>query len=137
MNRTIKLHVAGTPAPQPRPRVTRTGHAYNPPTADKWKVQVRAAWEAAGIAPFERHLRMGLEFTFARPPSHFRKSGELTKAAPPEHVGTPDVDNLAKAVMDALGDCKAFRNDSFIISLGASKAYGAESGCAITITEQD
>ena len=44
-------------------------------------------------------LRMCLDFEFTRPKSHLRKNG-LT--APRHHCQTPDADNLAKMIMDAL-----------------------------------
>ncbi|MES2706098.1 MAG: RusA family crossover junction endodeoxyribonuclease [Verrucomicrobiota bacterium] len=137
MNKTAHFHVTGTPAPQPRPRMTKRGHTYNPPSADAWKAAVRTAWRESGNPPFARHIRMRLEFFLARPAGHLTKRGALVKGAPAHPVGRPDVDNLAKAVMDALGDEKAFPNDAAVISLSASKAYADFAGCRITITERD
>lgn len=56
----------------------------------------------AGLQPLACPLRMCLDFEFARPKSHLRKRGGLTKRAPKHHCQTPDVDNLAKMIMDAL-----------------------------------
>lgn len=136
MTRTAYFTVTGTPKGQPRPRVTRFG-TYNGHSADTWKAAVRAAWAESGCQPFPRHLRMRLEFFLQRPASHLTKAGQLTKSAPIHPTCKPDADNLAKAVMDALGDAKAYPDDARIISLHVSKAYAAEGGCRITITERD
>lgn len=143
MNRTETIYVPGTPAPQPRPRMTRTGRAYNPPTADAWKAAVRSGWTISAnepFMPFAHGLRVRMEFILARPAGHWKKSGGLVKSAPAEPLGKPDVDNLGKAVFDALENAGAFPNDSNILSAHLSKRYAAHDeveGCRITLTERD
>ena len=140
MNREISLSVIGTPAPQPRPRMTRAGRAYNPPSADVWKQAVRDEWTSLNSPPFLNGLRLCLSFLLPRPASHFTSKGALTKSAPLMPVGKPDVDNLAKAVMDALENAGAFANDCAVISLTVSKRYAMlpqVAGCLIDLSEID
>lgn len=140
MNRSVTFYCSGTPAAQPRPRMTRTGRAYNPPSADKWKAAVRAAWAELKEEPLAGAVVMRLEFVIERPKSHLTTKGELTKSAPLQHTSKPDVDNLAKAVMDALENANAFPGDAAVTGLTITKRYGAAvevSGCRVTITQRD
>ena len=140
MNRQASFYVSGTPQPQPRPRMTRTGRAYNPPTADQWKACVRSAWSEQRAESFARGLALTLRFVLARPASHWTTKQALTKSAPLQHTSKPDADNLAKAVMDALENAGAFLNDSQITDLRISKRWAAFSevaGCQINLSEID
>ena len=138
MIRTATIYAQGDPAPQPRPRMTRTGRAYNPPTADAWKACVRAAWSLSGEEAFgDGALRLRLEFVLSRPKGQWTTKGDLRTAAPATHRSKPDVDNLAKAVMDALENAGAFANDCAVQDLRTSKRYGAHCetpGCRITLS---
>jgi len=49
----------------------------------------------------------------------------------------PDVDNLAKAVMDAINNVGIWEDDSQIAVLRVSKIYSEEQRCIITIREID
>ena len=51
-----------------------------------------------------------------------------------KHTVKPDLDNLTKAVLDALNDV-AWYDDSQIVQLNVSKQYNGKSYIHITITE--
>ena len=140
MIRETSFSVIGTPAPQPRPRMTRAGRTYNPPSADAWKQAVREEWTSLNSPAFLNGLRLRLSFLLPRPASHYTSKGALTKSAPLKAVAKPDVDNLAKAVMDALENAGAFANDCAVLSLTVSKSYAMlpeGAGCLITLSEID
>lgn len=140
MIREADFYAHGKPQPQPRPRMTKAGHAYNPPSADAWKAAVRSAWASITAAPFPRAIRLRLRFILPRPKGHWTTKGKLVKDAPAEPIGKPDVDNLAKAVMDALENAGAFPNDCAVLSLTVSKRYAdreESAGCRIIISEID
>ena len=61
--------------------------------------------------------------------------GELKPSAPRDHVKKPDVDNLAKAVLDALVDQGVIKDDSLVTRLEVAKEYAneTEAGCLIKI----
>lgn len=143
MRRQVEFWVSGNPAPQPRPRMTRRGHAYNPPTADEWKKAVRTAWAETGAATFLEGISIRLSIYMERPKSHLGKRG-LKPSAPVKHTSKPDADNLAKAIMDALENAGAFKNDSQAYAVNIWKQWAtpgvfqAESpGCLITLIESD
>tara|TARA_R110002126_G_scaffold15112_4_gene62226 strand:+ start:1828 stop:2259 length:432 start_codon:yes stop_codon:yes gene_type:complete len=74
-------------------------------------------------------------FLFSRPMSHLKKDGSLTKSAPREKASKPDIDKLARALLDALTGVM-FYDDSQVVDLTVSKRYsdpGASPGVEITI----
>lgn len=101
------FHVHGLPVGQPRVKATRLGsHArvYTPGTADAWKAAVVAEAVAAGATPVLDDVRCLISFVQPRPKGHYRtgkRAGELRNDLPP-FPRRYDLDNLAKAVLDAL-----------------------------------
>jgi Holliday junction resolvase RusA-like endonuclease len=138
---TISFFVAGEPKGQPRPKAfARGGHAavYDPGTAEGWKLLVRAeADKAKPAAPFTGALSLRCEFYLKRPKGHYNSKGVLKPTAPNFHIGKPDADNFAKAVMDALTNIGTiWGDDSQVSRLYVSKMYTTTTpGCAITIAE--
>lgn len=49
------------------------------------------------------------------------------------HISKPDVDNLAKAVLDACTDAGVWHDDSQIIQLSITKTYEPITGARLTI----
>lgn len=142
-----QFFAVGLPKAQPRPRACLRGrHAavYNPGTADGWKGCVGAAAVSNGAIPPEPMcgaVSVMLGFFFPRPRSHYR-SGRyehlVKESAPSEHLAKPDVDNLAKAVLDKMTELGFWRDDSQIVSLVVSKSWVSGSdrgGCRIGVAE--
>ena len=131
----LVLYIKGKPKPQPRPRaVARGGFArvYNPKTADDWKTAIKTGFKGKSIKA--NALAITLDFKMPRPKIHFNYRGELKTSAPRFHTKKPDVDNLAKAVLDALVDVKVFSDDSIVTQLIVTKEYATEeAGCLIDI----
>jgi Holliday junction resolvase RusA-like endonuclease len=125
----LEFWVAGVPKAQPRVKAFARGrHAgvYTPDTADAWKAEVRRAALAkcAPPEPLRGPLSVSLVFVMPRPKS--RKVGYW-------HTSRPDADNLAKAVLDALGDAVIWCDDSQVAWLVVKKLYAAAPGCAVII----
>lgn len=115
----------GIPKGQPRPKAVRRGkHAgvYDPGTANDWKTAVKAAFSAHHGRSLACPLKVSIVFAIPRPKGHFGKSG-LRKSAPARHTGKPDLDNAAKAVLDALTDCQVWKDDSYIFDLRVRKMW--------------
>lgn len=89
-----------------------------------WRADVKAAAEKmfteAGFAPFDGPVSVSLAFVMPRP-----KSAPKSKHVPA--VKRPDVDKLARAVLDALTGV-AFVDDSQVIELAASKRLSNVAG---------
>ena len=125
---TISLRIDGTPKPQPRPRafVRRTAlgpvaRVYDAGTAEAWKAAIAMAVRAhRPSAPIDTPTRVFLRFAFPRP-----KRLARAPHTPIPHIGRPDLDNLAKAVFDALTDLGFWTDDGVIQGVEARKWYVA------------
>jgi Holliday junction resolvase RusA-like endonuclease len=133
----VSFRVAGEPKPQPRPRAYNRGkHAsvYNPDSADAWKAAVAA--EALRCRPpevLDGPLWVCLAFWLPRPKRLIGKPAEW-------HTGRPDVDNLAKAVLDAIADTGWWRDDGQVAELSVRKFWARHepdgtywTGCSVII----
>lgn len=139
---TLTFRAYGVPKGQPRVKAyVRGRHAgvYTPDTANGWKMEVRDA--AMRAIPKESETIMGpvsvtLAFLIARPKSHLRKDGTAKPSAPEHHAQKPDVDNLAKAVLDVLTDLRVWEDDAQVNSLTITREWVANphaAGCQVTL----
>lgn len=65
------------------------------------------------------------DFTFylPRPQSHFRANGMVKETAPRYPITQPDVDKLARAIMDAATAGSAWDDDSRVVDMHSCKRY--------------
>lgn len=139
----VEFFIAGIPKAQPRVKAFRRGnHAgvYTPDSAESWKQAVRL--EAIANAPesiLANPIRLQLEFFMPRPKSHLGKDGLPKPKSPVFHPKKPDLDNLIKAVTDAITDTqRVWLDDSQVYQITASKIYGLKgTGCRVAINSED
>jgi Holliday junction resolvase RusA-like endonuclease len=129
----ITFSVPGDPVPQPRPRVSTRGgfaRAYVPVKhpVHEYRTQIAAAARDAGLTETGEPLSVVIDAVFARPKSHLRKSGVKPDAP---KLPRPDVDNLAKAVLDALQHVVG--DDTNVARLVVEKSYGTEARTTVRI----
>lgn len=143
----VKTHftVLGIPAPKGSARaffVKKLGRAVITSANAKtrpWEQAIRA--EAAnaqrGQPPQVAAMSVGVEFRFPRPLGHYRKDGSLKPSAPMRHTKKPDLDKLARTLLDGLTGV-AFVDDSQVCSLVGSKRYvtGGEAPGAEVMVEE-
>jgi Holliday junction resolvase RusA-like endonuclease len=132
--KAIIFDVIGEPDAQKRPRARRRGpHVGVYQEKSMWYGVV--AHEAGlqrqnGVEPCEGPVRMFLTFRMKR-----RKG--LPKTFERPHIVAPDVDNLAKTVMDCVQHV-LMGPDSQVVALTIVKRYALKDeppGCAIVIAE--
>jgi Holliday junction resolvase RusA-like endonuclease len=131
---TFQVTVPGIPKAQGRPRAFRLGDGirmYDPETSRDWKRtvldRVATAWGDRG-APIEGPVLIELHFDLPRPKS-------LPKRVL-HHTKKPDVDNLAKAVKDAIKGI-VYRDDSQVVSLRVAKSYSVVTGVQIYVASME
>jgi Holliday junction resolvase RusA-like endonuclease len=114
----IIMITQGHPRPQPRPRVIR-GRAISTldPLASSWKARIRASSSAiprelGSLAPGPLSCSMA----FLMPTKDAARFGK-------PHTQVPDLDNLAKLVLDAIQDTGLIANDSHVALLSVSKSW--------------
>ena len=133
----ITFTVPGDPVPQPRPRVSTRGGfalAYVPAKhpVHAYRQAVAIAAKMAGLGTITEPIQVCVVSVFQRPKSHVTGRGVVKTTAP--RLPRPDVDNLAKAVLDALGD---FFDDTLVESLQVSKSFGDLAMTKVTIVGND
>ena len=128
MSRVSQVFIPGKPAPQGSKRHLGNGIMVESSKAVKpWRVDV--AWKVREqfLTPFDGPVKLELEFVMPRPKSTPKKS---TPAA----IKRPDVDKLARAVLDAITGV-VVADDSQIVHLVATKRIaeiGEQSGVELT-----
>jgi len=94
----------------------------------EYRTQIAAAARDAGLTETGEPLSVVIDAVFARPKSHLRKSGVKPDAP---KLPRPDVDNLAKAVLDALQDVVG--DDTNVARLVVEKSFGTEARTTVRI----
>ena len=130
----ITFCVPGDPVPQPRPRVSTRGgfaRAYVPKDHPVHAYRQAIAYhaKAAGLAETTEPLNVVIDAVFVRPKSHANKAG-VKPTAP--RLPRPDVDNIGKAVLDALQDVVG--DDTNVFRLVVEKSYGAEARTTVRVS---
>jgi Holliday junction resolvase RusA-like endonuclease len=133
----VTFTVPGEPVPQPRPRVSTVGgfaRAFVPAKhpVHGFRTRVARAARDAGLARADRPVAVEITAVFGRPRSHYRKTG-VKPSAP--LLPRPDVDNVGKAVLDALQD--AMGDDTRVARLTVTKAWGAAGSTLVTVAEAE
>jgi Holliday junction resolvase RusA-like endonuclease len=94
-----------------------------------YRQSLAVAARDAGLSDTGEPLNVVIDAVFERPKSHMNKSG--VKADAPR-LPRPDVDNLAKAVLDALQDVMG--DDTNVARLVVEKSYGQEARTTVRIS---
>jgi Holliday junction resolvase RusA-like endonuclease len=134
----IKLTILGEPKAQKRHRSVRMGNAvrqYDPSASDKGDF-LSVVQREAPKEPLSVPLAVAIRFYFTRPKSHFRtgKNSHVMKdTAPLWHTSKPDVDNMAKFLMDSLNKIY-WKDDSYIADCWITKQYDDKPRTEIEIT---
>lgn len=123
------LTVMGKPVPQPRHRAScRGGFArlYLPGDhpVHSYKAAIMAEARKKPITKIEGPVRLDLLFAFKQP----KARGKQFK------ISRPDLDNLEKAVMDALTDAGVWCDDSQVVEKHSVKVFAAADATSIFIS---
>ena len=150
----ITFTVRGIPAPQGSKRLVPSGrggrgrgfHVIEDQNnrVKGWRSDVRdAAREAmGGQRPLEGPVAIELVFRHRRPKGHYlpansrRPRPELRDDAALWPAGPPDIDKLARSILDALTGL-VFDDDAQVVDLGLAKRYADGEGPGLTCTVRD
>ena len=120
------MTVNTVPVPKGRPRFFN-GHAVTPPKTKEYEELLRRSWPHGRMSG---ELSVSMEFVMPIPKSLSRKQRSALMGK--EHTKKPDLDNLIKAVLDALNGV-AYEDDSKICRIIAGKIYGLDPAVPVTI----
>lgn len=122
---TVRLVIPGKPHGKSRPRFGN-GRAFTDPKAVSFAERVHIAWREQGSPSFgPEAVTMRVSVHRRRPRQHFRKDGLMSQiglASDPRPIVTPDADNFAGSVMDALNNL-AYYDDRQVVSLTAERFW--------------
>lgn len=152
----LTFFVPGVPCGQPRIKASSVGgfvRCYTPTTVKgsdgrrkphpivAWRRAVgefvSAAIKKADWHPFDGKVYVSMHFLLPRPQSHFNRNGQLRNGFPLHVTSKPDVDNLAKAVLDGMTEHGVWLDDAQVSELYISKKYSLKAGdvgCYVSVT---
>ncbi len=144
----MRIRVAGVPAPQGSKRHVGGGRMVEVSRAvGPWREAVRAETQRA--ITITEYLDWGLPvaveilFLLPRPKGHYStaqyNAGQVRKSAPRFPGTRPDLDKLARAVLDGLQAGGALADDGQVVDLYVSKRYadGQGLGAVIELSEPE
>lgn len=109
----ITLKMMLEPRPKARPRFTTKGYAYNPPENIKFEIAVANEWRKSKLQMIPKVPTVVSCWFFLRRPKSNKSAIPIVK---------PDVDNLKKAILDALNGL-AWQDDNQICDSHAHKRW--------------
>jgi len=139
----VTVRVDGAPVPKARARVCTTANgvsvSYTPQATKAYESRVRAAWQAqaGGLQPIPRGVPVAVTIiaTFELPASAPKRDHARAVAGETWPMAQrPDLDNVVKAVLDALNSLAWF-DDGQAAVLRASKRRGSKPMVSVTIDE--
>ena len=122
----INFLVKTRPKPQQRHR-SNGRFQYDPSSKDKKDFLLQAK-QFAPAKPITKDIELSITFCYRRPKNHYRSKNKeliLKDDAPFYKSSKADLDNLVKFVADSLNGI-FYKDDSQIVSIYASKVWGAE-----------
>jgi len=129
---SCKLELEGVPNAQAGPRIGKCGFCKpNSKAKTGFKAIVKSG--ASDTPTFEEGqlVAVKIKFHMRRPDAHFKCNDRLKalKAIPPfAHVASPDIDNLAKFVLDGMNKL-VHHDDRQVAKLVLCKLFDSEHGC--------
>lgn len=134
----MRLFIPGAPVGKGRPRFAKRGAhvvAYTPQKTAEYERLIKTLYnEKYGKPEFAEDDALSVEITAYTPiPTSFSKAKKRDAAAAIiRPTKKPDIDNILKAVMDALNGL-AYADDKQIVAVKAIKIYSAHPGVDIKI----
>jgi len=103
-----------------------------------WEELVRWSYvrSNSGQAAYEGAFGIRIECTYAVPESFSKRQRMLALSGELTPTGKPDLDNIAKGILDALNGI-AFEDDAKCVELHVSKKYGGATGVTVEIWRDD
>ena len=140
MNDLVRFVIPGEPVGKGRPRVVqRNGftHTYTPEKTASFENLVKLCYnDQANRLQFdpEAELAIRIEAMFSIPKSASKRVKDMMRLGIIRPKKKPDLDNVLKAVADALNEI-AYHDDSQIVYVEATKKYSEQPETIVTIWE--
>lgn len=119
----MKIVIPMPPKAKGRPRFAN-GHAYTPAETREYEEAVKLIAKTQIKKPFTGPLKIKIQFFLPIPKSwsDTKKRAAINRLVVP--ANKPDIDNLCKAIMDALNGGIGYDDDKQVVQLHIYKWYG-------------
>lgn len=129
----IKFIVPGKPQGKARPRFnTYTGRTYTPSKTGAYEKLIALCFKQAGGKKLSGAIEIKIDCFYQIAKSHTKATKALMEKGEIQATIKPDLDNIAKAVLDALNGL-AFDDDKQVVRLEISKRYDHEARVEVEI----
>lgn len=140
MTYMMQFTIDANPVPKGRPKFSKVGgfvKTYSPKkTVDYEQIVRQTAAQAMGSTDLlETPVAVYLYIRLPIPRSYPRKRSEACLKGLERPTKKPDIDNLAKSVLDGINGV-IWRDDSQIVSLHVTKVYSTQPGVDVLIREE-
>lgn len=121
----VRFTIPGVPVPKARPRVVR-GHAFTPKKTKDYEALVKDVYRlTVGEYLGDSAIVATIDLYFPIPESYSKSKKRRIAEGEIKHTKRPDVDNCAKAILDALNEI-AYKDDSQIVESRIAKHYAID-----------
>ena len=131
----IQFTVPGNPVGKGRPRLSKWG-VYTPKETVQYEKLVLLSYLGSQCRAYmdsKEPLQMSLQIYMSIPKSATKKQHQDAMSGVLKPVKRPDIDNIAKCIMDALNG-NAYHDDNQIIEIHCCKAYSDEPRVCVNIS---
>lgn len=127
------FEVLGNPMGKQRARTLRNGHSYTPEKTVNYETLIKLSCPKL-YAPLVGALNLAVIAYYPIPKSFSKTKREQALQGHIRPLVKPDIDNVIKIVCDALNGI-AYKDDTQISTVWATKKYGEQPKIIIQITE--
>lgn len=135
MIKGYNFEVIGKITSKARPRITKYG-AYTPKNTKYYENYIKLSFveKNRNREVLEGYLKVDIIAVFQPPKSTSKKNYDKMLKGEILPAKKPDIDNIAKVVLDALSQL-AYKDDNQVVSLNMQKIYGVREKLIVTIEE--
>lgn len=131
ISRVTTFFVRGNPRGKARPRFAH-GHAYTDDRTRDYERLVQQTFLAAGGKRLHGPVSVSIKVHFGVPDRWNKAARELAFRGKLAATRKPDIDNIAKIILDALNGV-AWEDDVQVVNLSIGKAYSDEPSVSVTV----
>lgn len=130
-----RFTIPGKPVGKGRPKFARRGNyvqTYTPEATAVYENWVRDCWSRGNFPKLTGEIHATIAAVFPIPKSASKKRREAMAAGEINPQTKPDLDNIAKAVLDSLNGL-AYDDDSQVTRLSIQKCYDVSPRCVVML----
>jgi Holliday junction resolvase RusA-like endonuclease len=133
MNKKVYLEIAGSPMGKQRPKFSKFG-THTPEKTVNYETLVKELFMISKQSKLEGYIKATINAVYSIPKSTSKKKTQLMLNGEIRPTKKPDLDNVAKIVLDALNKL-AYDDDSQVVELNITKHYGIDPRVYLTLEE--